>query len=297
MQKVLAIVGPTASGKSALAIKLAKKINGEIISADSRQVYKELNLISGKVTRKEMAGIPHHLLSVISLKKSFSVAQYKILAEKAIEDILKRNKVPILCGGTGFYLQAVIDNVSLPEVQADLSLRKKLENKSLTELFLMLKKLDPKRAESIDSKNKVRLIRAIEIAKALGKVPSLKTNPKYDVIQVGVDISSEKLKLNINKRLKARMKAGMIAEAKKIHKSGVSFKRLKELGLECRYLALFLEKKITKQEMLTQIETESFKYAKRQMTWFRKDKRVKWFGVKNQKDFKTIVEEVKSFLS
>ena len=241
-RKIIVILGPTASGKSALAVKLAKKINGEIISADSRQVYKGLNIGSGKITKKEMSGVHHHCLDIVSPKKVFTVADFKKCAEKAIEKIFAKNKTPIIIGGTGLYIQALVDNIVLPEVKPDWKLRKKLEKKTTEEMFRALEKLDPDRAKNIDAKNPRRLIRAIEIAKALGKVPNLETKRQsWETIQIGIKLSDKKLKENINKRLIYRLKKGMIAEAKKLHAQGLSWKRMDELGLEYKYLAKFLK--------------------------------------------------------
>jgi tRNA dimethylallyltransferase len=292
-EKIILILGPTSSGKSDLAVKLAKKFNGEVISADSRQVYKGLNIGTGKITKKEMLGIPHHLLDVEDPKKTFSVAQYKILAEKAIEDILSRGKLTIICGGTGFYIQAIVDNVILPDVKADKKLRKELSGKTSKELFEILNKLDPNRAKNIDPQNLQRLIRAIEIAKKLGKVPAIKTDPKYETLQIGIDIDDINLREKINNRVLVRIKKGMIKEAEKLHKEGLSWKRMNELGLEYKYLAQFLQKKINKNELVEKIKIANWHYARRQKTWFKKDKRIKWF---NLDSIKKIESEVKNFI-
>src|SRR5579864_8715932 len=181
--KILVILGPTATGKSDLAVGLALKFNGEIISADSRQVYKGLDIGTGKITKKEMKGVSHYLLDVASPKKTFTVSKFKELADRKIEDILKRNKLPIICGGTGFYIQSIVDNIVLPDVDRDEKLRKRLVDKSKNELLLLLKKLDPERAKTVDYNNPPRLIRAIEIATALGKVPHLGTEfPKFEIL-------------------------------------------------------------------------------------------------------------------
>ena len=185
-QKIIVILGATALGKSALAVAMAKKFNGEIVSADSRQVYSGLDIGTGKITEKEMMGIPHHLLDVANPKKIFTVVNYKEKAEKAIETILKKEKVPILCGGTGFYIQAVIDGIILPEVGLNEKLRKQLELKSLEYLMKLLKKLDPHRAKEIDQKNKRMIIRAIEIAKTLGKIPKIRQLSSYTILQIGI---------------------------------------------------------------------------------------------------------------
>ena len=287
MQKLLVILGPNASGKSMLAVKIAKKFNGEIISADSRQVYKGLDIGTGKITKKEMCGIPHHLLDVANPKNRFSVADYQKLAREKISEIFSRGHTPIICGGTGFYINSLIDGVVLPDVAPDPKLRKKLEQESTETLFAMLQKLDPTRASSIDSKNKVRLIRAIEIVKSLGKVPqNSKPNTEclvFDTLQIGINISPEKLKENINKRLLSRIEMGMIEEVENLHKKGLSWKRMEELGLEYRYLAYYLQNRVTKSEMITKLQIEIWHYAKRQMTWFKRDKRIKWFNI-NEKD-------------
>ena len=272
------ILGPTASGKSALAVKLAKKINGEIISADSRQVYKGLDIGSGKITRKEMGGVPHYCLDIVSPKKIFTVADFKKCAEKAIEKIFTKNKIPIIVGGTGLYIQAIVDNIILSEVKPNWKLRKELEKKTTEEMFKMLKKLDPERAKNIDAKNPRRLIRAIEIAKKLGKTPKLKPMSRrdLDIRQIGIKLPDEILKKNIEKRIKKMLKGGLVAETKKLRKSGLSWKRIYELGFEYKYPALFLRRKISKDEMLAKMLVENRQYSKRQMTWFKRDKRIKW---------------------
>ena len=159
-ERVLVIVGPTAAGKSKTAVRLAKRLDGEVISADSRQIYKGLDQSSGKITEEEMKGVPHHLLSLADPKKQFSVAEYKKLAERKIKEIVARGHMPIICGGTGFYIDAVTKGLVLPAVPPDKALRKKLALLDAGQLLKVLKKLDPERAKSIDPKNKVRLIRA-----------------------------------------------------------------------------------------------------------------------------------------
>ncbi len=285
---ILVILGPTASGKSSLAVKIAKKFNGEVISADSRQVYKGMNLGTGKITKKEMEGIPHHLLDVASPKRKFTVVQYRKLALKALEKIFKKGKLPIICGGTGFYIQALIDGITIPPVPPDWKLRRKLEKKSVEELYELLKKLDKKRAETIEKKNKRRLIRAIEIVQKLGKVPPLKKDPlPYPVLMLGIKKEKKELKKLIRKRLLKRIRQGMIAEVKKLKKSGISWKRLEEFGLEYRWVARYLQNKISKEEMIEKLQKEIENYAKRQMVWFKKDKRIIW--IKNQREAEKLV--------
>ena len=274
--KILVIVGPTASGKSDLAILLARELNGEVISADSRQIYKGLNIGTGKITQKEMRGIPHHLLDVISPKKQYSVAEYQRDATKAIADIHKRGKLPIICGGTGFYIDALIYNSLLPDVPPNRALRKELEHKTTEELHKILKKIDPVRAGTIDAHNPRRLVRAIEIAHALGKVPKLAHNSPFTMLMIGLRVPSETLSERIHVRLLKRMKLGMLAEVKTLHEKGVSWKRMEELGLEYRYLSRYLRGTLTKDEMLQALEKEIIHYAKRQRTWWKRNDRIQW---------------------
>ncbi|MDO8520675.1 MAG: tRNA (adenosine(37)-N6)-dimethylallyltransferase MiaA [bacterium] len=274
--KIIVIVGPTASGKSALAVKLAKKFDGEIISADSRQVYRGMDIGTGKVTKREMRGVPHHLLSIASPKNVYTVAHYTRDAEHALEEILKRGKLPIICGGTGFYIRALVDKLKLPNVPPDNVLRKRLEKKSTDELFELLKRLDPAFALRIDRHNPRRLVRAIEIARALGHVPPLEAKTPYDPLFIGIILPTEKLAKRIHRRLLSRMKAGMLNEVRGLHRHGVSWKHMEEFGLEYRFCARYLTKKISKEEFLLQLENAIKQYAKRQMTWWKRDKRIHW---------------------
>lgn len=276
-KSIIVIVGPTATGKSDLAVQLAKKFNGEIISADSRQVYKDLDIGTGKITASEMFGIKHHLLDVCDPKNTYNVTDYVSDAKVAVNEIASKNKLPIIVGGTGFYIQALVDGVILPEVTPDDNLRQELSNKSTLELYSELKNLDPIRANNIDQKNKRRIIRAIEIAKSLGSVPPIQNNPlPYSSIFIGLQLPSEELRSRIRIRLDRRIESGMIEEAEKIHANGLSLDRMNELGLEYRYLAKFLAKEITLEEMFRQLEIQIWRYAKRQLTWFKKDKRIHW---------------------
>lgn len=281
--RVIAIVGPTSSGKSDLAVLLAQKIEGEVISADSRQVYKGLDIATGKITKREMKGVRHHLLDVANPKKTYSVADFKKDAMIAIDNITSRGKIPIVCGGTGFYIDALLLGQEFPEVLPNKELRKKLEKESIETLYKKLTKLDPHRAQEIDRHNRVRLIRAIEIAKTLGNVPKQKHAVPYDVTWIGIKPNPEELKKRIHNRLMARMKKGMVAEAKRLHENGLSYKRMRELGLEYKYLADYLQNKISKEEMLLQLEIAIIQYAKRQMTWFKRNKEIKWVEPKDTK--------------
>ena len=278
-KKIIVIVGPTAVGKSALAVRLAKKLNGEIISADSRQVYRGLNIGTGKITKKEMAGVPHHLLDVTDPKKQFSAADFVRLGREKIAAVFSCHPIPIICGGTGFYISALLGEISLSPTSPNLKLRQKLAKKSAVELFAILEKLNPARAAKIDRHNPRRLIRAIEIASEPSDTPCPQDvdTACLQVIKIGLTIPPEKLKEKIRARLLARLKKGMIAETKKLHRQGLSWKRMEELGLEYRYLARHLHDEISKKEMIEKLSTEIWRYAKRQMTWFKRDKNIHWF--------------------
>lgn len=287
-QKLIVVLGPTASGKSDLAVKIAKRFNGEIISADSRQVYKGMDIGTGKIIKKEMRGIPHYCLDFVSLKYFFTVADFRKYALKAINKIYKKGKVPIICGGTGFYIQAVVDGLVIPEVKPDLELRKKLEKETTDNLFKKLKKLDPRRAKNIDSKNRRRLIRALEIVLKTGKpVPGLESRSKFNVLFIGIKKSPEELRELIKKRLFKRLKQGMVAEVKKLRKSGLSWKRLDDFGLEYRYLAKYLQGKLSREEMVEKLQKKIEHYAKRQMTWFKRNKKIHW--IKNYKEAEKLI--------
>lgn len=288
-KKLIVILGPTASGKSEMAVKLAKKFNGEVVSADSRQIYKGMNIGTGKITKKERKDIPHHLLDIASPKKRFTVAQYQKLAIKAISKILKKGKVPILCGGTGFYIQAVVDGIVIPEVKPDWQLRSNLNQLTTEELFKRLKKLDPKRAKTIERKNKRRLIRALEIIiKTKKAVPPLRKNSlPYPILLIGIKKEKKELKKLIEKRFLKWLKQGLLKEVQKLRKLGLSWERIEEFGIHYRIIALYLQNKINYQEMIENSLCEIRNYAKRQITWFKRDKRIKW--VKNYKEAEKLV--------
>ena len=289
-QKIIVILGPTASGKSNLAVNLALKHNGEIISADSRQIYKSMNIGTGKITKKEMRGIPHYLLDITSPKTQLSVAHFQKQAQLAIKKILAKGKTPIICGGTGLYIDAVIDNQIFPSVKPDFKLRKKLEKLTTKELFAKLKKLDPNRAKSIDKNNPRRLIRALEIVMISKKpVPKIQKHRDYTVLKLGVKREQKQLNELIWKRLIKRLNNRMIDEVKKLKKSGVSFKRLYDFGLEYRWVGLYLEKKITKEQMIQGLYKAIRDFSKRQITWFKRDSEIHW--IKDQKQAKQLIKK------
>jgi len=276
---IIAIVGPTASGKSDYAITIAKQVNGEVISADSRQVYRGMDIGTGKITKTEMRGIPHHLLDVASPKRQFTVVQYQKLANKSIKDIFRRRKTPILCGGTGLYIDAVLGGWKFPKAPVDKTLRKELEEASIEELFLRLKKTDPAFAKKIDRHNKRRLVRALEIILSTKEpIKPLEKHPlHYPITYIGIFPGWEILRGKIRKRLESRLNEGMVQEIELLHtKNKLSWKRLESFGLEYKFIALYLQNKISYEEMKTTLERAIFHYAKRQMTWFKRNKEIIW---------------------
>ncbi len=302
MQKLIVILGPTASGKSDLAVSLAKKFNGEVISADSRQVYKGLNIGTGKITKKEMRGVKHHLLDVASPKKRFTVSDFVHSTNQAIAKIVESKKIPIVCGGTGFYIDALLGDKQIPEVPPNEKLRKELEKRSAEELFEILQKLDPERARTIEKQNPRRLVRAIEICKELGRVPKFEArNPKYETLKIGVKVGEKELKIRINKRIQKWFRQGLLKEVQNLHKKGLSWKRMGEIGLEYKIVAGFLKshpkEKVSKAafdtlQLKKEMSEKTWAYAKRQMTWFKRDKNTIWLLPK----IGLVEKEVKKFL-
>jgi tRNA dimethylallyltransferase len=284
--KVIAVVGPTASGKTSLGIYLAQKLGGEVISADSRQVYRGLDIGTGKVTKEEMAGVPHHLLDVASPKKQYSVSDFLKDSTKALYDIMIYHKVPMVVGGTGLYVDSLFGRMIFPDVPPNEKLREKLEKKSTEQLFVMLEKKDPRRAATIEKGNKRRLIRALEIAEALGASPvggpALKGTGTFDVLWLGIALPPEKLQQNIHARLLSRIIDGMVEEAITLHKKGLSYKRMEELGLEYRFLSQLLQHKISKEQFVAELQRAINKYAKRQMRWFKRNKDIHWVSNKTE---------------
>lgn len=293
-KKAIIVLGPTSVGKSEIAVQLAKKNNGEIISADSRQIFKDMNLGTGKVEGKWKnnefiyKNIPHYLTDIISPKDEYNVSHFKKDCEKLINEVSIRGKIPIICGGTGFWILSVVNDIDFPAVKPNEKLRKKLANKDIVELLKILKKIDSKRAKTVDQKNKIRLIRAIEIAKELGEVPSLdifngRENKKFKFLQIGMDCPKEKLEEKIKKRLESRFLQGMIIEVKKLkEENNLSWKKIQSFGLGYYWMPLYLQNKISEGELKQRVFEAERNYAKRQKTWFNKQKGINWVNGLNK---------------
>ena len=284
---VLVILGPTASGKTRLAVALASKFNGEIISADSRQVYKGMDVGTGKDLGEYKVGkkkIPHHLIDIVKPNQSFDLAKFQKLAFKAIDKILQKNKLPILVGGSGLYLQAVVDNYDLGTFGSDHKERTRRERLNALELFNEIDRLNPAFAKKIndsDRHNTRRLARYLEIVEQ-GHVNNQKKESRYSFELIGLNPGREILRQKIEKRLQERLeKEGLIEEVKKLHKQGVSWQRLESFGLEYKFLAHYLQKKIDYDKMFVDLNIAIRQFAKRQLTWFkrweRQGRKIKWF--------------------
>ena len=288
-KKLIVILGPTGSGKSEMAVKIAQKIKGEIISADSRQIYKGMDIGTGKITTKEMKGIPHHLLDIALPNKIFNVVQYRKLALKAMNKIFKKGKIPILCGGTGFYIQAVIDGIIIPEVKPDWKLREKLEKKSTEQLYNRLKKLDSQRAEIIDKKNKRRLIRALEIIiKTKSPIPVIDKKPlPYPVLILGIKLEKKELENKIKKRVKKMFKIGLEKEIKNLVQKYGWLPSLETIGYQ--EWSEYFEGKIDRNKLKELIILHTQQFTKRQTTWFKRDKRIHW--IENYQKAKKLIKK------
>jgi tRNA dimethylallyltransferase len=288
--KVVVMVGPTASGKTSLGITLAQAHDGEIVSADSRQVYRGLDIGSGKVTMEEMRGVHHHLIDVADPKNTYTVTDFVRDGRAVIADIHARGKLPIIVGGSFFYVDALLGRISMPEVKPNHALREELAELGTEELYSRLISLDPVRAENIDRHNPRRLIRALEIVAACGSVPQSSTTTLYDTLILGIDISKDALHANIHARLMARLQNGMIEEVEHLHADGLSYERMEDLGLEYRYIAYYLQGMLSYDEMVRVLETKIRQFAKRQMTWLKRDATIRWLSPDD------VEREVSSFL-
>lgn len=282
--KVVVIVGPTASGKTAVSIELAKKINGEIISADSMQIYKYMDIGTAKPTLDEMQGIKHYMLDVVMPDETFNVAKYKSMAESAIEEILKKGKLPIIVGGTGLYINTLVDGIEFADVPGDEEYRNELIEKGYREgamsIYKELEKVDSESAKKIDPNNIRRVARALEIYKVTGKTKTQldiesRKEVKYDYRLFGMEWDRETLYNRIDLRVDKMIEAGLIDEVRNVtEKFKISNTAVQGLGY--KEVIEFLNGNISYEEMIEKLKLETRHYAKRQLTWFRREKRIKW---------------------
>lgn len=296
--KVIVICGPTASGKTALSIQLAQKINGEIISSDSMQIYKNMNIGTAKTDKQEMQGIKHYLLDFVEPNQRYSVADYKKDAENAIEDILQKGKVPIIVGGTGLYVDSLIYGIEYPNIEFDENYRKKLEKRAekegLEKLYEEARKIDPQAMEKISRNDQKRILRVLEIYNATGKtkteqeIESRKNEVKYDYRVFAINMDREKLYDRINKRVDIMIQKGLIEEVENLLKKYNEFPTAMQ-GLGYKEVVEYIQGKVLKEDMIENIKRESRRYAKRQITWFKKNKQTIWIG---PNDLQMILNEI-----
>lgn len=277
MGKLIVIAGTNASGKSGLGVELASRYGGEIVSADSRQVFRGLDLGSGKITPQEMRGVPHHLIDVCQPGDFFSMADFQRLAYAAIGGIQARGKLPFLVGGTGLYVDAVAEGYELSDRAPDLALRAELETHTTPELYQMLQEKLP--GTEIDPRNRNRVMRALERLAADDYHPG-KRQPRYEVLKLGVSWDRETLKQRIDERLERRLRDGMVQEVQGLLDAGVSREFLMKLGLEYRYLTRYLDGELTYEQMVLELGNAIKKFAKRQVTWFKKDPAIHWLDMR-----------------
>lgn len=302
LSKLVVVLGPTAVGKTALAIKLSQKFGGEIVSADSRQIYREMNLGTAKPTKKETEAVPYYLIDIVYPNQEFNVAIYKKLALQKIREIQKRGKLPFLVGGTGLYIQAIVDNIEFPRVAPQKKLRKRLEKKSTQTLFQIYQKLDQRGAKFIDKDNKRRLIRAIEVSHATGKSFWEKRKmgkSLFDVLELGITLEKEKLKEKIEKRAKRMFKGGLEKEIKTLVQKYGWIPALNTIGYQewspytkasenIKRISFSLTKSQRK-EVKDKIILHTFQFAKRQITWFKRNKRIHW--IKNYREAEKLIKD------
>ena len=277
LPKLIVILGTTACGKSGLGVELAKHVGGEIVSADSRQVYRGLDLGTGKVTEEEMGGVPHHLLDVVDPNESYSVAQFQRDAYAAIDGILARGKVPLLVGGTGLYVRAVAEGYTFRDSQPDPALRAELEGKSAEELYAIFREKTGRTLTGGEENNRHRLVRTLEKVLAGEDLTEAPRDPHYQVLQLGMTYPREELCRRIDERLIRRLDDGMVEEVQRLREAGATDAFLDGLGLEYRYILWYLTGKLPDREALIDELGRAIKrFAKRQMVWFKKDRDVLW---------------------
>ena len=297
LPKLVVLLGPTASGKSGSGIRLAQHFNGEIISADSRQVYRGLDIGTAKVTPAEQALVPHHLLDVADPREVYTVVQFQQDAITAINDTIKRGHQPFLVGGSPHYIQAVVDNLDIPHIEPQPELRAQLEKRPLPELLAQLEELDPQSAATIDRNNPRRVIRALEVCLISGNPFSQQrkmAEPLYQSLLLGIEWPREILYRRIDARVDERMQQGMVQEVQRLLDEGISRERLEALGLEYRYITRLLRGEFKNEdEMVQKLKYAIHDFTRRQLTWFRKDKRIVWV---NGGDWEQAEEVVRDFL-
>lgn len=305
-EKLIVIVGPTAVGKTALSVELAKKCNGEIISGDSMQIYRGMDIGTAKVKKEEMEGIPHHLLDIKNPDEPFSVAEFQKLTRDLIMEIRQKGKIPIIVGGTGLYIQSVIYDYQFSDVGGDetfrAELKHKIETNGIDEVFEQLKEIDPVSAKRIHPHNIRRVIRALEIYHCTGKTMTQYLNEQksellYDVAIIGLTMDREKLYERINMRVDMMVNEGLFDEVYKLYESGLrDCQSVQAIGYKELYE--YFDGSISKEEAIEKLKQNSRRYAKRQLTWFRnKMEQIEWFNMTDVKNVYEKVDEIFTYIA
>jgi tRNA dimethylallyltransferase len=298
--KLLVVLGPTASGKSALGIALAQHFNGEIVSADSRQVYRGLDIGTAKVTPEERQLVAHHLLDVADPREVYTVAQFQQAANAAIDDIISRGRRPLLVGGSPHYIQAIIDNLDIPQVPPQPELRATLARRPLADLVAQLAELDPQTAATIDRSNPRRMIRALEVCIITGQPFSQQRRlgeSRYETLLLGIHWPREVLYRRIDERVDERMQQGMIQEVSDLLAQGIDHARLDALGLEYRFISRWLRGEFASEaEMVQRLKYAIHDFTRRQLTWYRREQRIVWIegGENMQKESEKVLADLYS---
>ncbi len=294
LPKLIVIAGTNASGKSGLGIELAAHYGGEVVSADSRQVFRGLDLGSGKITAEETKGVPHHLIDVVDAGDFYSMADFQKQAYEAIDDIIARGKTPFLVGGTGLYVASVADGYVMSDRMPDLAYRNELEKLSTEELYIMLKKIVPD--TDVDARNRNRVMRVLEKIHDGDDITPSK-EPRYETLRLGVTWERDILRQRIDERLDRRLEQGMIEEVENLLKSGVSETFMIKLGLEYKFITQYLKGEYSSlEEMKDLLATAIKQFAKRQMTWFRRDQSIQWLDMAAD-PFAQACEKIDDFLA
>jgi len=303
MNRLLAVVGPTGVGKSRLALSLAKALDGEIVSADSRQVYRYMDIGTAKPTPREQASVPHHLIDIVNPDEDFSLAQYQQLAYKAITDINKRRKLALLVGGSGLYVWSVLEGWQIPEVAPDPEFRRRLEEKAAIrggdELYQELARLDPLAAQRIDPRNVRRTIRALEVhrnAEAPISQMQGKKAPPFNPVIIGLTAERQELYRRIDLRVEEMIKRGLVDEVKQLIERGYDASLPAMSGIGYKQIAMYLKGELTLADAIRQTKFETHRLARHQYSWFRlKDVRIGWFDIQKDKEAKILARLKKDY--
>lgn len=305
--KILVIAGPTASGKTALGVQMALRLGGEVISADSMQIYKGMDIATAKPSQEEMMNVPHHLISFVERTDSFSVADYVVLAAKKAEEILSRGKLPIVVGGTGLYISSFINNIQFPEIKSDEAIRSRLRDESLqygnAVLLERLRQCDPETACQLHENNLSRIIRALEVFEVTGrklseyKAESMSKQSPYSFIVSGITYTDRQVLYDrINRRVDIMKNNGLVEEAHQIYLESSGL-RTAHQAIGCKELFPYFENKMSLDECIDKIKQETRRYAKRQLTWFRNQSDINWIEAEEKSDIKFFIKKCENIIA